>query len=88
MIDPTKSPTPTWQRYTVALLITVLIVVAGYVLWSKELHHKSTSASPPSTPATSTATGSSGVPAPKATAAPSTTIPGGIPISTRDPFGS
>ena len=83
MIDSTKSPTPAWQRYTVALLLTVLIAVVGYMLYSKQLHHGSSSSPPP--PAASTH--SKLVPG-HGSVTPSTTIPGGIPISSRNPFGN
>lgn len=84
MIDSSKSPLPLWRRYATAGFLTVLLVVMGYVVWAKELHH-SASSNPPAASATvgvgkaSSAT----VPAP-----PPTTVPGGVPISKRDPFGS
>lgn len=85
MIDASRSPMPTWKRYGTFVLLAVLIVVAGYVIWTKELHKKSSSppsSSPPAatTPAPVTAT-TVAKPAP-------TTIPGGLPISNRNPFGS
>lgn len=81
MIDASKSPLPAWKRYVIASLLTVLIAVAGYVVWTKELHHTSTSASPTTSAVVTN-------PAPKhAPVAPSTTIPGGIAVSARNPFG-
>lgn len=83
MIDSTRSPIPTWRKYATAILLTVLIAVAGYVVWSKELHHGQ------STPAAVSPPVAAKTVAPKAapTASTTTTIPGGLPISTRDPFG-
>ena len=85
MIDATKAPTPAWKRYGIMALLAVLIVVAAFMVWKKELHHSgSGSASPPAAavvnPLTPTA------PA-KAASRPTTTVPGGLPISSRDPFG-
>jgi hypothetical protein len=85
MIDASKSPLPTWKRYGLFVLLAVLIVVAGYVIWTKELH-KSSSSSPATSPPAAT------TPAPataKAATTPSvaTTVPGGLPISSRNPFG-
>ena len=83
MIDSTKSPMPTWRRYAMVAALAILIAVAAYVVWVKELHHSSSPASSPAPVAT--------VPArpAKAKSAPHTTsVPGGIPISSRNPFGS
>lgn len=84
MIDASKSPTPAWQRYAIAVLLSLLIVVAGYVIYTKELHHTSASAPPaaPAAPATRSATG------PRSAKTSATTIPGGVPVSARDPFAS
>jgi hypothetical protein len=84
MIDSSKSPMPVWRRYTNVLLLTVLLVVMGYVVWVKELHHSSPGSSTPSAPAAA-------APAPKTsptTVSTATTIPGGIAVSGRNPFGS
>jgi hypothetical protein len=84
MIDATKSPLPTWKRYGLIVLVAALVVVAGAMIWTKELHHSlpgiskskpaATQAAPPATTSTKTA---QTVP---------TTIPGGIPVSSRNPF--
>jgi hypothetical protein len=77
--DATKSPTPAWQRTLIGVLLAVFIIAVGYFLWTHELHH-SAKASPPAAvqPAPSQ-------PSHPGTTPP-TTIPGGIPISSRDPF--
>lgn len=82
MIDATKSPMPTWKRYGTIVLLGVLILVAGYVLWTKELHHSSAATTTPP-PAAHPITSASKSQAKTST---STTIPGGIPISSRNPF--
>ncbi len=84
MIDAAKAPTPTWKRYATAAILTVLLVIAGYVIWTKELHHSSPGGS--SAPAASTAAGST-PPAP-AKQAPAATVPGGIGLSGRNPFSN
>jgi hypothetical protein len=83
VIDSSKSPTPLWQRYALAGLLTVLVVVVGYMVWAKELHHPSSSASPPppAAPVTTVAAPAGGAPV-------TTTIPGGIAVSSRDPFSN
>jgi hypothetical protein len=82
MIDATKSPTPAWRKYLTVLVLGVLLVIAGYFLWTKELH-KSTSNGSNSSPTTAT------VPVKQPAAkSPATTVPGGIPISNRNPFAS
>lgn len=81
MSDTAISPVPAWKRYATMALIAVLAIVAGYVLYTKEFHHKASSAGT-TPPATAPA------PPPQAqtrTTAP-TTIPGGIAISSRNPF--
>ncbi len=83
MIDSTKSPIPAWRRYATIAILGIVIVVAGYLLWSKELHHSSAAATAPATTAKPAASG-----AKPQLPSPSTTIPGGIPVSSRDPFGS
>jgi hypothetical protein len=82
MIDSTKSPLPAWRRYATVVLLTVLIAVAGYVVWTKELHKGQSTAAAVKPPAAAKTL------APKSVGAPSTTttIPGGIPVSSRDPF--
>ncbi len=90
MIDATKSPVPAWKRYAIIVALAALLVVAGYVLWTKELH-KSTSGSS-GAPAAAHAILPVAVPTANGSAvtiktAP-TTVPGGIPVSSRDPFGS
>ncbi len=39
MIDATKSPLPTWKRYGLFALVAALVVAAGAMIWTKELHH-------------------------------------------------
>jgi cytosine/uracil/thiamine/allantoin permease len=82
MIDSSKTPAAAWKRYATIAALAVLIVVAGFVVWTKELHKSSNHSSSP--PAVT-------VPAPapqaKPKPTPATTIPGGLPISTRNPFG-
>jgi hypothetical protein len=82
MIDATKSPTPAWRKYLMIVVLGVLIVIAAYFVWTKELH-KSSSNSPSSTPTTLVAPAKQTPPK-----APTITIPGGIPVSNRNPFGS
>lgn len=82
MIDSTKSPIPVWKKYTAGVLLAVLIVVAAYVIWTKELHHSS----PNSASSAPQITAPVKQPAAKSKA-PATTIPGGIPPSSRNPFG-
>jgi len=83
MIDATKGPVPAWKRYGTVALLGLFIAVAVWVLWTKELHHSSSTASP--TPSVSTSVPTRGAPV-RRIATPATTIPGGIPISNRDPF--
>jgi hypothetical protein len=79
MADPTTSPVPAWKRYATLALLGVVLLVAAYVIYTKELHHTTTAthSSPPAT-----------VPAQPSVITPSvpTTIPGAIPISSRNPF--
>ncbi len=83
MIDASKSPVPAWKRYATMALLSVLILVAGYVVYTKELHKSS----PASKPAPATApVNASPTPQPAAGQTSATTIPGGIPISSRNPF--
>lgn len=85
MIDSSKSPIPAWRRYATIAILGIVIVVAGYLLWSKELHHSSAAAPAPAPAATAKSAASSAKPQQPS---PSTTIPGGIPVSSRNPFGS
>lgn len=81
MIDASKSPMPAWKRYSMIVLLAVFIAVAGYMIWTKDVHKSSSHTStPPSQPAPA-------VVAPAATKPAPTTIPGGIPVSSRSPFG-
>ena len=85
MIDASKSPMPAWRRYLTAVFLTVLIAAAGYVVWVKELHPSSPATSSPPAAAAPAAGAPTGQPE---HATPSTTIPGGIPVSSRDLFGN
>lgn len=84
MIDASKSPVPAWKRYATMALLTVLILVAGYVVYTKELHKGSPTSKP--APATAAPANTPSNPPPAATQTPASTIPGGIPISSRNPF--
>jgi hypothetical protein len=84
-IDATKSPTPTWQRVLIGVLLAGVIVAVGYFLWTHELHHAKAS-SPPANPPAVAQTAHAPASHPRAT--PVTTIPGGLPISSRNPFSS
>lgn len=82
MIDSTKSPVPAWKRFATLALVTLLVVVAGYMIWTKELKHKGLTHS-------SSQAGTSQVspaPAPAKTSTTPTTV--GLPLSSRNPFGS
>lgn len=82
MIDSTKSPMPAWRRYASVVALTVLVAIAGFVIWTKELHHNASataSVSPPAVAKTATTK--------PAAATTTTTIPGGLPVSSRNPFG-
>jgi hypothetical protein len=91
MIDATKSPVPAWQRYAIIVLLAVLLVVAGYFVWTKELK-KSSSASSGAPAAVHAIVPTANPPTGNGAAATvktvPTTVPGGLPISARDPFGS
>ena len=82
-VDATKSPTPAWKRALVMVLLAVLILVTGYFLWTHELHKSSPPASS-SGPAPAVQTSPTSV---KPASTP-TTVPAGLPISTRNPFTS
>lgn len=86
MIDSTKSPVPAWKRYLTIALLAVLVVAAGYLIYTHELKSSSSSrtgspaaASPVNHGATATAGAASVKSAP-------TTVPGGVPESNRNPF--
>jgi hypothetical protein len=85
MIDPTKSPVPAWKRYAVIALLGLLLLVGGYMIYSKELKKPSSgSAAPPAaTAAPNTPAGSVST---HAASTPSTTL--ALPVSSRNPFGS
>jgi len=90
MIDASRSPRPAWKRYGTIVLLAALIAVAVLVVWTKELHHGSASTASAGAPAVATAkpgatpTSRPVAPTPRTTAP----IPGGLPVSSRDPFGS
>ncbi len=89
MIDATKSPLPTWKRYGLFLLVGVLVVVAAGVIWTKELHHSIPGISKSKPAASAPASEQSPSPTGTTPAKPvATTVPGGIPVSARNPFGS
>jgi hypothetical protein len=81
MIDATKSPIPAWKRYATIGLLATVIAVAGYFVWTKELH--------PHAPRTS----SPAVSVPQTKTARSGSVTGSVPtastlsISPQDPFG-
>lgn len=83
MIDSTKSPVPAWKRYATITLLAVLTLVAVYVLYTKELHHGSAGTTTPVPATVSRPVQPSSSAKQQSTA---TTIPGGIPISSRNPF--
>lgn len=87
MIDSTKSPAPAWKRYATIALLAILVVVAAYVIYTKELHKSSANSSASRPPATAPVVAPSKAAVPSKSAV-TTTIPGGIAPSTRDPFGS
>jgi hypothetical protein len=89
MIDATKSPAPTWKRYGIFLIVAVLLVVAAGVIWTKELHHSIPGISKSKPSASAPASSVHSTPPVTAASKPvATTIPGGIPVSGRNPFGS
>ena len=88
MIDSSKSPVPMWKRYMTMAVLLVLVLAAGYMIYTKELKGSSgtSNASPPAAtvpmaPANSPSGGGSN---PQTSSA--TTIPGGVAVSNRDPF--
>jgi hypothetical protein len=89
MIDATKSPSPVWKRYGLILVIAVLVIVAAGAIWTKELHHSIPGISKSKPAASAPATAAQSTPpttAAKAAKPVATTIPGGIPVSARNPF--
>jgi len=86
MIDPTRSPQPAWRRYLSAAVLGVLIVVAGYVIYTKDLKHSGSGASQPVASAPAQIKTTSPKTASKPAVAPTTTIPGGVAPSSRNPF--
>jgi hypothetical protein len=62
------------------IVLGALIVFAAFFIWTKELHHHSSGSASSTTPAASVPT------APSMKTAPATTVPGGIPVSNRNPF--
>jgi hypothetical protein len=80
MIDASRSPRAAWQRYATIVALAVLILLAVLFISKKVLHHGSQSNSAPPPPAVT-----SPVKSIKA-AAPHNAVPGGVPISNRNPF--
>ena len=81
MIDPTKSPTSPIRKTATIAFLAVLIVAAGLFLYKKDFHHSTASAGTapaPAAPAQVVHT--------KAAPVTTTTIPGGVPESNRNPF--
>lgn len=82
MIDSSRAPMPVWKRYGTMVLLVVLIVVAAWMLWTKELkHHSGGGSSSTSAPGATVGTRSA-----IARRTVSTTIPGGLRPSSRNPF--
>jgi hypothetical protein len=89
MIDASKSPLPAWKRYGLILVVAALLVAAAGVIWTKELHHSipGVSKSKPAASAPATAQSTPPITGPSKASKPvATTIPGGIPVSARNPF--
>jgi hypothetical protein len=82
MIDSTKAPVSARRKAALTALLVVLLAVAGYVLWTKDLHHSNPGSPASAPPAASAPRRSASVPT------TATTIPGGLPESSRDPFAS
>jgi hypothetical protein len=80
MIDASHSPQTTWKRVATIVGLAVLILLALLLVWKKELHHHSSGSAHVNTPAASARPSSS------MKKAPAATIPGGIPVSSRNPF--
>ena len=84
MIDSTKSPVPAWKRYLTMAVLAVLVVAAPFVLYTKVFKHSSSGSSPTApvaAKAPSTTVAKAGTPV-----TTTTTIPGGIIPSDRNPF--
>jgi hypothetical protein len=87
MIDASSSPRPAWQRYATIAALAVLLLVALFVIWKKELHHQSSGSANVNTPAASAPAALPVGKAPRSvTRAPATPVPGGVPVSSRNPF--
>lgn len=89
MIDSTKTPVPAWKRYATMAVLVVLLLVAGYVIYTKDIRHSSTgSTSSPAATVAVPAKAPAKAPAKPTptTATTATTLAGGIAPSTRDPF--
>ena len=94
MIDSTTSPVPTWKRYLTIAVLAVVVLAAGYLIYTKELKGSSGSSSaniPAVTiPAAGAGAASAGSPSgsagPTLSAGSATTIPGGVAPSSRNPF--
>ena len=90
MIDATKGPVPAWKRYGLIVLVAVLVVAGAGMIWTKELHHSipglSKSKPAATAPASASASTAPTTVASKSSKPVATTIPGGIPVSARDPF--
>jgi hypothetical protein len=83
MIDASLSPRPAWQRYATMAGIAVLILLALIVVWKKELHHQSSGSATAHTPV---AAAPAAPPLKSVKKAPTTIVPGGVPVSSRNPF--
>jgi len=79
MIDASRSPRPAWQRIATMVALAVLILLAVLFISKKVLHHGSESNSTPPPPAATS-------PAKSIKAPTHSAVPGGVPISSRDPF--
>lgn len=82
MIDSTKSPVPAWKRYGTMVLLAVLVLVAAYFVYTKDIHKSSGSSSAPPAASTAPTTSGSGSTAHSAPAPTTTTVV----LSSRDPF--
>jgi hypothetical protein len=80
MIDASRAPRPAWQRYATIAALAVLILLALLFVSKKVLHHSSQSNSAPPPPAATSPIKST------KPAVSHGAIPGGVPISNRNPF--
>jgi hypothetical protein len=80
MIDASRTPRPAWQRYATIAALAALILVALLFISKKVLHHSSQSDSTPPPPAATSPVKSIKPPITHSA------VPGGVPISSRDPF--